>query len=547
MTKNPVYGQSVSSKAIQQALSDQAAIKAYGFDTAEDLIAQLKKSFVTFSNILLATDVYKFGHMEQMKKGVTKIVAYVVSRSDKNYKYMVISGFTHIISTYLSRRITEENCLEFLENKKAICALAKALGDTEEESRKKIMSLAVLGYIPLEIKSLPEGTVIKSKNMIATIENTHPDFAWCVGFFESLIIKIWEATCVASCTFAYRQIVEYFFDISVDEEMSWLKEYIVHDFGYRSTGTEEAAQITGAAQLLLSKGSDTVPAREYAIRMLGAKRDSDIMFSPPASEHAVACSYGLDKSGEIEYITTMLSTYSGITSMVADTKNVFKFITSTATTPEVKALILSREGKAVFRPDSGNPEDIICGDPKAPVGSDEYKGVLRLLDENFGHTVNKKGFKVLNEKVGLIYGDGMFLQRYVRTLLRMISMGYSAQNLVIGVGGILRMHTRDTLGIALKDLWMVINGVPTDIQKDPITDPGKKSHKGLPALILDENGDYKTIDGCTVEQFQASLLESTFKDGKMLYDPDFAAMRGRANAGLAKYKMTKEDLEAITS
>ncbi len=530
-------------QALKQQAKDKAALVAFGFDTTEQLIEQLKKSFPTFSNILLGTDVYKMGHMEQMKKGVTKIVAYLVSRSDKHYSHMVISGFTHIFSTYLSRKITREHCLEFLENKKAICSLAKATHSTEEESRRKIMSLADLGYIPLEIKALPEGTVMKSKNMIATITNTHKDFAWCVGFFESLILKVWESICVSSCVFAYRQTVDYFFNLSVDAEKDWLREYIIHDFGYRSTGTEEGAVVTSAAQLLLSKGSDSVPAREYVIRMLGAKRESDIMASPPASEHAVACSYGLDKKGELDYITNMLTTYIGVTSLVSDTKNVFDFVTDIA--GEVKDLILTREGKTVFRPDSGNPEDIICGDPNAPVGSKEWKGVLQLLDEGFGHTVNKKGYKVLNEKVGLIYGDGMFLQRYVRTVLRMLSMGYSAENLIIGVGGILRMHTRDTLGMALKDLWMVIDDVPTDIQKDPITDPGKKSHKGLPALILNKDGDHETIDGCTMEQFENSLLETVFKDGQIIYVSVFADSRARASAGLVKYVLTKADIMRI--
>jgi nicotinamide phosphoribosyltransferase len=356
---------------------------------------------------------------------------------------------------------------------------------------------------------------------------------------------VWESICVSSCVFAYRQTVDYFFNLSVDADMDWLREYIIHDFGYRSTGTEEGATVTSAAQLLLSKGSDSVPAREYVIRMLGAKRESDIMASPPASEHAVACSYGLDRAGEREYKIKMLTTYDGVKSLVADSKNVYDFVTESAEDEEIKDLILTREGKTVFRPDSGNPEDVICGDRNAPVGSKEWKGVLQLLDEGFGHTVNKKGYKVLNEKIGLIYGDGMFLQRYVRTVLRMLFMGYSAENLIIGVGGILRMHTRDTLGVALKDLWMVIDGVPTDIQKDPITDPGKKSHKGLPALILNKDGDHETVDGCTMEQFEASLLVPAFRDGKVLYDPDFAASRVRANAGLAKYKMTKADIMKI--
>ena len=187
---------------------------------------------------------------------------------------------------------------------------------------------------------------------------------------------------------------------------------------------------------------------------------------------------------------------------------------------------MKRDGKFVFRPDSGNPIDIICGDEKAPTGTPANEGCLRLLDKMFGSTVNSKGYRVLNSKVGLIYGDGMYLERYHLTLQRMKDMGYSATNLIIGVGGILRNHSRDTLGFAIKATRVEVNGVEKSIMKDPITDKGKRSHKGYLRLERDSSG-YHTLDDVSGESEKMGLLRPVFRDGKMLIDDDLYSMRDR--------------------
>jgi nicotinamide phosphoribosyltransferase len=253
--------------------------------------------------------------------------------------------------------------------------------------------------------------------------------------------------------------------------------------------------------------------------MYHADPESLIMASVPASEHSVICSFTRDN--ELAAFRNMLRLYpEGIVSIVSDTYNVYTVLTDFAR--ELKSEILARpeNSKVVFRPDSGNPEYIICGDPEAPVGSNEWKGAVRLLDEMFGSTVNRKGYKVLNPKVGLIYGDGMYLARFERTLARLVEMGYAASNLVIGVGGILRNHSRDSLGFALKAIYIENNGLGVAIEKDPVTDHKKKSHKGLVAL-LKRDGKYETIDECTWDEERESLLTPVFRDGKMLVEYTF--------------------------
>lgn len=277
-----------------------------------------------------------------------------------------------------------------------------------------------------------------------------------------------------------------------------------------------------------------MPAREWLIRNYGADNKSPFILSVPASEHSVMCSFG--RGDEIDAFRNMLRLYpEGIVSIVSDTYDVYKVCSEFAS--EMKDEILARpEGsKVVFRPDSGNPEKVICGDPDAPVDSREWKGVIRLLEEVFGSTVNSKGYKQLNPKVGVIYGDGMYNNRFVRTTARLAEMGYASSNLVIGVGGILRNHSRDSMGFALKATHVVNNGESVDIEKDPVTDPSKKSHKGMMRLIRDADGKYHTLDQCTPEEENGGLLEVVFRDGKMLREQSFSDIRARVQHAIDEY------------
>ena len=521
--------------ALQKAVKH---LSLAGFDSVEDLLVRLEAANVTFMNPLLGTDVYKMGHMEQYKPGTTEVYSYLTARTDRTYKHTVFFALRYWMKTYLTRKLTPRMGEEFLENRKAI------LGSNSPEVERKIRALCELGYFPIEIKAVKEGTVMPVRHVLMTIRNTHPDFEWVPGFLESLILKIWDAISTASCSFTYRQIVNAMYKRTVSDELMFLQEFAVHDFGYRGSKSEEEAAITGGAHLLSFTGSDTVPSREWLIRNYGADRNTPFILSVPASEHSVMCSFGRDD--EIEAFRNMLRLYpSGLVSIVSDTYNVYTVCSKDGFAGALKDEILARpEGsKVVFRPDSGDPEKVICGDPDAPVGSKEWKGVLRLLEEVFGSEVNSKGFKQLNAKVGLIYGDGMYLARYVRTLARLEEMGYAASNLVIGVGGILRNHSRDSMGFALKATHVVNGGVSVDIEKDPITDPKKKSHKGLIYLTREIDGEYITIDECSEDEERGGLLEVVFRDSELVGEEQiYTDIRARVQQALVEYPI---DMDAV--
>lgn len=474
----------------------------------------------TKQNPLLATDVYKMGHMTQYAPGTSKVYSYLVARSDKTFTKTVFFGLQYYLEEYLSTKLTLPMGEEFIKYSE------KILGSVSQDVKNKIRALCILGYFPLEIKAVDEGVVMPVRNVLMTMTNTHPDFFWVVGFTESLILKIWYSITVASCCYRYRGIVEDNFALSVDPDQYFLKDFMVHDFGYRGDTSEESAAISGAAHLISFMGSDTIPSLPFIEDYYHADDSKMYMGSVPASEHSVMCSFG--RENELAAFENMLRLYpSGIVSIVSDTFDVYKVLTEFA--EKLKPIILARDGKVVFRPDSGNPEYIICGDPDAPIGSNEWKGAIRLLDEMFGSTLNDKKYRVLNPNVGLIYGDGMYLDRYVRTMDRLHEMGYSAQNLVIGVGGILRNHSRDVMGFAIKATQVVVNGENRAIEKDPVTDHKKKSHKGLLQLTQDDGGRFITVDMCSEEEEKLGLLKTVYKDGKIVREFTFDEIKENAS------------------
>ncbi len=469
-------------------------------------------------NLLLMTDVYKVGHMRFYKEGVNKVYSYLCARSTKKEQKALFFGLQPYLKL-LQKGITQDDANEFFQYYQEILG-----GEVPIDVKEKINSLVSLGYIPLEIKAVPEGTVIENRNVLATVTNTVDGYGWVVGFFESLLLKVWNTISVATLSYKFKQLVVERTKKTSDSD--FLIPFLVHDFGYRGVSSEQTAELSGAAHLVNFCGTDTVPAVKFlkenynATGLIGA--------SVAASEHSVHCSFGETEQDELDYVNRMLDVNpTGIVSVVSDAYNYWRMLTMTL--PKVKNRILDRQGKYVVRPDSGDPKKIICGDPSAPVGSPENKGTLVLLDELFGSTINSKGFKELNPNVGLIYGDGMYFERYKDILDTMEQMGYANTNLVIGVGGLLlQQHNRDDLGFAFKATYAEINGQPKDIFKDPITDQGKKSHKGLMKLV-EENGIYKTIDQVSKEEELLGELSTVFLNGKIVKEYSLDEVRKNSN------------------
>jgi nicotinamide phosphoribosyltransferase len=281
----------------------------------------------------------------------------------------------------------------------------------------------------------------------------------------------------------------------------------------RGMDSVEAVISSGVAHLTSFMGSDSLPAIYGARKFYGA--EGPVAGSVNATEHSVMCAGG--KEDEVETFRRLLETYpTGILSVVSDTWDLWKVCTEHLVT--LKEEILARDGKLVIRPDSGDPVNIICGTrdkiDRDWQGTPEQKGVIELLWDVFGGTVNEQGYKVLDPHIGAIYGDSITIDRAEEICKRLEAKGFASTNIVLGVGSFTyQFNTRDTFGFAMKATYVEVDGEAREIFKDPITDDGtKKSATGLLHVTKVMN-DYVLIDKVTWGEEEGGELQTIYKDG----------------------------------
>lgn len=449
---------------------------------------------------LLGTDGYKLGHREQYPKGTEIIFSNFTPRGSSHpiiKEQITVFGLDYVIDLLkrewnLFFNLNEKDADEIIFEYKNI--VETYLGT--EYDIKHLKELYRYGKLPLEIYGLPNYFKINIKTPIFVIWNTEPSFYWLVNYLETwLISHSWQILTSATISNKYREIMEkYAIETSSHFFNDVLINYQGHDFSYRGMSSGESAILSGLGHLAHFKGTDSIPALIEWNRFYKKDGDMDVM-SVNATEHSVMCASG--KENEQKTYDRLLDIYpKGILSIVSDTWDLWNVLT--VILPNLKEKILSRDGKVVIRPDSGEPIDIICGtkleNPKTP----EEKGVIRLLDEVFGSYLNEKGFKTLDEHIGLIYGDQINLERVESILRKLKEMGYSSENIVFGIGAFTyQRNSRDTFKFATKATAIKINGEWKEIFKDPITDPGKKSAKGILNVV---NG--KLIESSSIEEIK---------------------------------------------
>jgi nicotinamide phosphoribosyltransferase len=367
-------------------------------------------------------DSYKIFHRIQYPKGTTLVYSNFTPRSSRipNQDYVVFFGLQYFVKEYL---INQFNELFFNKPKDEVLAdyehRIKIYCNLKEVDTQHIADLHDLGYLPLVIKAVPEGTKVPLRMPVLTIYNTNPKFYWLTNYIETMLSNIiWHPITSATIADKYRRTAEDYAD-----QTGANKDFIqwqLHDFSYRGLAGIEAACLSGAAHLLSFTGSDTFPATEFLTQYYNADLDNELISgSVMALEHSCQqtgiLSIAKDHSdeeiykSEVEYWKYLLTEAcpEGIVSIVADTFDYYRNLTETL--PLLKDIILNRNGKVVVRPDSSpkTPIEVICGDLDAPIDSPEHKGSIQLLWDVFGGTINEAGYKVLNPKIGLIYGDSI--------------------------------------------------------------------------------------------------------------------------------------------
>ena len=473
-------------------------------------------------SIIFATDFYKFGHHKQYPEGTELVYSTFTPRSFKHLPGVtgcVTFGVQHMLEQ-LDREFTEFFKLPLEEILEAYRSCVELCLGEKDPDLSHIEALWRRKELPLEIRALPEGTVVGPKTPILTVHNTDPEFYWLTNYLETYIsCSLWKPCTTASIARHFRGILEHFADKTCDSNAH--VDWQAHDFSMRGMSNPEDPLLAGMGHLLYFSGTDSVPAILNARATYGC--DWDIGGSVPATEHSVMCAGGMET--ELETFERLLDTYpTGILSIVSDTWDLWKVITEYL--PKLKDKILARDGKLVIRPDSGDPEKILCGDPES-TNFTERMGVIKLLDLEFGSTLNSKGFKELNPKIGVIYGDSISPERAESILRNLKRQGYASNNIVFGVGSYTYQYiTRDSLGFAMKATLVKIKGEEIPIFKDPITDDGVK--KSLRGAVKVKDG--VVTDGHSLDEIDDSDLEVVYRDGKIIRHEYFKQIRERARS-----------------
>jgi len=478
----------------------------------------------------LLCDFYKVSHKDQYPKGTEKIYSTWIPRTSRNedISEVVAFGFQGFIKEYLIDFFNKEF---FSMDVKSICAeyeryMKFTLGVKTPDS-SHIRELHQLGYMPIKIVAVPEGTKVPLRVPMLTIENTKPEFFWVTNYLETIMsAELWLPSTSATLANKYREILEYWAMKTVGNVGH--VQFQGHDFSMRGMTSLHSAATSGAGHLLSFVGTDTIPAIMYHEEFYNANIENELVgTSIPATEHSVQCTFGDDEL----YFKTMISEVypQGFVSIVSDGYDYWKMISDVI--PSLKDIIMNRDGKVVVRPDSGDPVKIICGDITS---SDSFikKGTVESLWETFGGTVNELGYKELDGHIGVIYGDAITIERANEICRQLEAKGFASSNIVFGIGSYTyQYNTRDTFGFALKATYAVVNGEGIKIFKDPKTDDGvKKSLKGMVGVAKNTDGSLRYVDDLNELQLSNlvnNIMRPIFKDGKLLVDDSLQQIRDR--------------------
>lgn len=216
---------------------------------------------------------------------------------------------------------------------------------------RHIEELHDLGYLPIRIKALPEGTLCPIRVPALTFINTHPDFFWLTNYFETLIsTTLWLPMTSATTARLYKkELIRHarktgFKDVDLN--------FLIHDFSMRGMAGVEAAIMSGMGHMTSFCGSETIPAIAGLEEYYNADAEKELIAATiPATEHSVMCAGG--KEDELETFRRLITEVypTGFVSIVSDTWDFWKVMTEYL--PKLKDEILARDGRVVIRPDKG--------------------------------------------------------------------------------------------------------------------------------------------------------------------------------------------------
>jgi len=482
------------------------------------LIVGKELSHKSLSNIILATDSYKWTHGGMYHGGIPSYMfSYMAARNGGKFSKTILFGLKSILLNLQNKVVTKED----IDEADRICNTH--LGKPLERKMWDYIVNVHGGRLPIEIKAVPEGTAVPLGAPLLTITNTDSECALLVNHLESYLLHIWYTSTVATLAHEIKKVLTQFVNISSDNESV---DFMLHDFGYRGASSDKTAALGSAAHLTSFKGTDTIVGLEKVDQDYGA---GIVGFSVLASEHSVMTSGGEVKQYDV-INDIILKNPNGVLSLVLDGYDLFATLEYMGT--HFKDIILARNGKLVIRPDSGYPPEVLIR-------------VYEILGKHFGCTTNSKGYKSLNPKVGVIYGDGINYEMIKNMCKTQLAHGWAVEN-VFGMGGaLLQKVDRDMQNFAFKCSALVRNNEDswTEIYKKPKTDDSKSSLRGLLVLQKDSNLGYvsKQVSAAKYDSVD-NELKTVFKNGKLFMNDTFENIRARVDSNLNSTQIDLNDV-----
>lgn len=418
-------------------------------------------------NIIIAADSYKDSHYLMIPENVENTNFYIEPRGGL-FKRVMVAGFQMFGKMFLTTPIDMGDIDE------AEDFSTRQNGNFNREGWEHILN-EYQGFLPLEIRALPEGTILPVSVPIMTIKliKNDPKLAWLPGYMETLIQRyIWTACTIATNTYYIKNIIKPFVNLTVEDELfNIVMGFMVNDFGAR--GVYEPIY-TGLGHLFSFIGSDNKEA-VYAVNH--AYNCDMSAFSIAASEHSIMTIKG--REGEFDMIERIIEKFGPqgkMFAMVLDSYDLDNALKNGICGKFKDRIIKYGElgAKVICRPDSGVPEEIL-----------PY--VVKTLMNGFGYTTNKKGYDCLPPYVGAIQGDGIERETIAPIMKACTEQKISAQNYCFGSGGgLLQQFNRDTMKFAMKNSATCDENGWYGVKKDPATAAWKASKAGLVGAYKEE-------------------------------------------------------------
>jgi nicotinamide phosphoribosyltransferase len=332
------------------------------------------------------TDGYKTGHPAQYAEGTDFVSSnftprdfgYAITTPATKTDKMVFVGLQYACKEYL---INQWNTTFFQKPKEEVIKkfarrIKNYLGTGQGVAALDMMDrLHDLGYLPIKIKALPEGSRVNAGIPVFTVQNTIAGFGPLTNYLETVLSDIvWPMCNSASLMEQYYLLAKDYGNKTGASPDFWLP-FAIHNFAMRGHRGVEDAIISAFGHSLFHAGTDTFSVIDFAEDYYNADSDKELIgCSVNASEHATVCQqiavHGGGHEGEKAALKHFLTNVypTGVFSYVSDSRDYWDVISVIA--KDLKDVIMSRgpnadgqPGVLTFRPDSSvdTPYEVLCG------------------------------------------------------------------------------------------------------------------------------------------------------------------------------------------